>query len=101
MTTQGLLRTLRRQVRKLWRRLRPPALQFVYDRRYESSVSGLPWDPLRADRILTFLSMEGLIGRSDMRRPKAVSMKGRLIQNQTSLPIFSESSTSASRRILR
>jgi acetoin utilization deacetylase AcuC-like enzyme len=75
MSANLLPRYFRRQLHRLWRWIRRPALHLVYDRRYELSVSGLPLDPLRADRILTFLSLERLIGRTDLRRPRPVSLQ--------------------------
>ena len=61
-------------LRRLWnsvlRRLRSSRALFVYDSRYAKSVSGVPMDPLRAERILAFLREERLIGRSDLTQPK-------------------------------
>jgi acetoin utilization deacetylase AcuC-like enzyme len=75
MLGRGLIRGLRRQFRRIVTRFRGKGLQLVYDRRYELSLSGLPMDPLRADRILTYLSMEGLIRHTDLLRPAPVSMQ--------------------------
>jgi len=64
---QRLWNSVRRQVRK------SPAV-LVYDPRYAKSVSGVPMDPLRAERILAFLTEERLVGRRDVSAPKPVSL---------------------------
>ncbi len=55
----GLRRALRRQWRRLRYAARPPAVRFIYDPAYERNITGVPLDPLRADRILAFLANEG------------------------------------------
>lgn len=70
-----MFRSLYRRLRRVLRQLRPPVLRFVYDTRYEHSVSALPVDPFRGERVLTFLAMQELLSRADLRRPKAVSME--------------------------
>lgn len=67
-----------RALRRCWRRarfaLRPPAVTFVYDPLYEQAVPGCPIDPLRGEKILRFLSREGLLRRGLLLRPKPPSL---------------------------
>ncbi len=60
-----------RSLVRLWRWT--PVVWF--DEQYQSSISGVPLDPLRGAKILTFLSLENLVGRREVRRPLAVSME--------------------------
>ena len=75
----GLGRGVRRQIRRLEHRLRPPKVRFVYDPRYERIVSGVPMDPLRADRILAFLANERLVRRDEISVPRSAAMKNLLL----------------------
>jgi acetoin utilization deacetylase AcuC-like enzyme len=74
---------LRRVMRRQWRRLRnrfdPPRATFVYDPAYARSLTGLPHDPLRADRILAFLCNERLISRHEISLPRPVALKNVLL----------------------
>ena len=74
---------LRRAVRRQWRRLRyaarPPAVRFIYDPAYERNLTGVPLDPLRADRILAFLANEGLIRREEISAPHPAALKNVLL----------------------
>jgi acetoin utilization deacetylase AcuC-like enzyme len=74
MRATAWLRPIRQRLRWLHRLFRRPAAQFVYDLRYQHSVSGVPLDPLRAERILTFLLMERLIHGADVLHPLPVSL---------------------------
>jgi acetoin utilization deacetylase AcuC-like enzyme len=47
----------------------------VYHPAYEYVLPGVPFDPLRGQRILAFLYDEGLIGTSDLARPISASLK--------------------------
>lgn len=62
------------RLRRLVRRVRAKPLWLVYDDAYERRLPGVPLDPRRADRILAFLSDEGLIRRRAVRRPDPVSL---------------------------
>ncbi len=46
----------------------------VYDPRYANSVSGVPMDPMRAERILGFLADEHLVGMRDITAPRPVPL---------------------------
>lgn len=76
--TRGAERSLR-QLRKRYhlarRRLQGPEARFVYDRRYELSVSGVPHDIYRADQILSSLAAEGLVTNADILRPRPASFR--------------------------
>lgn len=75
---QGARRTwrqLRKRYHQARRRLEGPEARFVYDRRYELSVSGVPHDIYRADQILSSLASEGLITNSDILRPRPASFR--------------------------
>ncbi len=75
----GLHRGVRRQLRRLERRFRPPKVRFVYAPAYERLVSGVPMDPLRADRILAFLANERLVRRDEISLPRAAALKNILL----------------------
>jgi acetoin utilization deacetylase AcuC-like enzyme len=50
-------------------------LAVVYDASYARTVSGVPMDPARADRIVAFLLDQGLIRPRDVARPIAASLE--------------------------
>lgn len=75
----GFGRVLRRQLRRVTNRVWPPRVRFVYDPRYEASLSGVPMDPLRADRILAFLCAERLIRRDEIETPRPVAIRNLLL----------------------
>ncbi len=50
----------------------------VYGPGYVHPVSGVPIDPARGEKILTFLSDEGLIDREDLVDPRAASIRNLL-----------------------
>jgi acetoin utilization deacetylase AcuC-like enzyme len=72
-------RTLQRQWRRLRHALHPPRVRFIYDPAYERHMFGVPMDPLRADRILAFLSNEGLIRREEISLPQPAALKNVLL----------------------
>ena len=72
-------RGARRQLRRLEHHFRPPKVRFVYDPRYERLVSGVPMDPLRADRILAFLANERLVRRDEISLPRPAALKNLLL----------------------
>jgi acetoin utilization deacetylase AcuC-like enzyme len=69
------LRALRRQWRGLRRRLRGHNVQFVYHEAYERSLGAVPLDPKRADKILSYLTEEGLVTAGDIRVPWPPQMR--------------------------
>jgi len=68
-----------RQARRLRVALRPPAVRLIYDPAYERNVTGVPYDPLRADRILAFLANERLIRREELSVPRPAALKNVLL----------------------
>ena len=74
-----LPRTLRRrvdrQVHRLRARLRGWPLRLVYGPSYSSEWDGMPFDPLRGERILTALAAAGLARREFVREPPSVTFK--------------------------
>ncbi|MGE5234881.1 MAG: histone deacetylase [Acidobacteriota bacterium] len=55
--------------------LRPPAAVFVYESGYERAMpGGVPFDPLRADRILAFLVNERLLRREEIELARPASL---------------------------
>lgn len=64
-----------RLIRRLASRFRPGRTTFIYDGRYVMDVVGVPHDPRRAEHILTFLAMEGLIRPGNLRWPRAASLE--------------------------
>jgi acetoin utilization deacetylase AcuC-like enzyme len=75
----GVRRGVRRQFRRLEHHFRPPRVRFVYEPKYERIVSGVPMDPLRADRILAFLANERLVRRDEISLPRPAAMKNLLL----------------------
>ena len=75
----GLSRALRRQWRRLRYAVRPPGVRFIYDPAYERNLTGVPLDPLRADRILAFLADERLIRREEISVPQPAALKNVLL----------------------
>jgi acetoin utilization deacetylase AcuC-like enzyme len=64
----------RRFLRRLRRLFCKGRTSFVYHSGYEYVLAGVPFDPLRGQRILAFLYDEGLISASDLTRPIPASM---------------------------
>jgi acetoin utilization deacetylase AcuC-like enzyme len=56
------------------RALRRPKALVVYDRRYGRTMSGVPLDSMRAERILAFLVEERLLSRGDVLHPRRASL---------------------------
>ena len=75
-----------RGVRLWWRGLVRPALKrgvgLVYDGEYERSISGVPLDPRRSERVLAFLVEEGLIGEGDVFSPRLASFRNLLLVHE-------------------
>jgi acetoin utilization deacetylase AcuC-like enzyme len=57
-------------------------VRFIYDPAYERNVTGVPLDPLRADRILAFLANERLIRREEMSVPRPAALKNLLLAHE-------------------
>jgi acetoin utilization deacetylase AcuC-like enzyme len=68
-------RELSRWWRRFRRRFRPPPARFIYNSLYEFELSALPVDGLRAQRILSFLATEELLGRRAVAEGRPVSMR--------------------------
>lgn len=66
---------LRRSWRRLRARLFPGPVDFVYDRRYQLELPAVPVDPLRGERVLSYLAGEGLVHRDRVHRPRAASVR--------------------------
>lgn len=66
-------------LRRRWRWLRSLAggrqVDFIYSRKYQMELPGIPHDTLRAERILTFLSEERLLSRRGVHSPYPASLK--------------------------
>jgi acetoin utilization deacetylase AcuC-like enzyme len=77
--TSTFRRTLRRQWWRLRNTVRPPKVRLIYDPAYERYTSGVPMDPLRADRILAFLSNERLVRREEISPPQPAALKNVLL----------------------
>ena len=69
-------------MRRLRYAVHPPTVRFIYDPAYERNVTGVPSDPLRADRILAFLANERLIRREEMSVPRPAALKNLLLAHQ-------------------
>jgi len=65
--------------RRPWRKLRARLLSgpadFVYSRTYQLDLPAVPVDPLRGERVLSYLAGEGLIHRDRVHRPRAASVR--------------------------
>ncbi len=72
-------RAFRRQLRWLRYLLRPPRVRFVYAPAYQQAIVGAPLDPLRAERVLAFLTNEGLVRREDIATPIPAALKNVLL----------------------
>jgi acetoin utilization deacetylase AcuC-like enzyme len=62
-------------MRRTRRLLGAAATSFVYHPAYEYVMPGVPFDPLRGQRVLAFLYDEGLISTSDLTRPVQASFE--------------------------
>ncbi|HYN21366.1 MAG TPA: histone deacetylase [Thermoanaerobaculia bacterium] len=69
-------RTVERWLRRGRRRLLlRPRVDFVYSRRYQLELAGATYDPIRGERILTFLDSAGLLDRRSVQRPEPASFR--------------------------
>jgi acetoin utilization deacetylase AcuC-like enzyme len=71
-------RALARVARRAWFRLRAPGIPLVYGPRYEEGTFGVPFDPLRGEKILATLDEEGLLSREAVWTPRTASMQNLL-----------------------
>ncbi len=71
----GLADLPSRLVRKVRYALRPPELVVVHHPDYAAAAAGPLMDPARADKILAFLTHEGLVRREDVSRPIPASLE--------------------------
>ncbi len=72
MPWASLSRALRRSLRYL---RSPPPVDFIYSRDYAFSHPSVPSDPLRGERILTFLSSEGLLRPRKLHSPRSATVR--------------------------
>ncbi len=74
------------RLKRLWRAVklafghRPPFV--VFDPAYRKQLRGAPLDPLRAEKILTFLHMEHLVADKQISRPLPAAMKNLLLAHE-------------------
>lgn len=65
--------------RRSWRTLRsallPGPVDFVYGRAYQLDLPSVPVDPLRGERVLSYLASEGLVHTGRVFRPRAASVR--------------------------
>ena len=54
-------------------RWRPQPARFVYGPQYQFAWSGMPFDEVRGERVLTALAGEGLVAREHIRQPPLAS----------------------------
>ncbi len=71
----GFLRSVRRRWRCFSRRWTRHGVRFVYGSGYVHAAPGVPIDPTRAEKILAFLTDEGLVGRGDIVDPRPASIR--------------------------
>lgn len=69
------LSALRRLCRRWLRRFVPARVAFIYSSQYRLDLPGVPYDPHRAENILTFLVHEGLIKAKNVRWPRRASLR--------------------------
>ncbi|MGE5234665.1 MAG: histone deacetylase [Acidobacteriota bacterium] len=74
-TRSEILAGMRRQARLLGQTMRRRRARFVYSTRYSLDVPGVLVDPIRGERILAWLALEGLLRRRDVLRPKPANFK--------------------------
>jgi len=71
--------TLRRSWNRLRRILAGTPVGFVYAPGYRVDLGGTPYDPERAERILTYLLDESLISKESVFRPRRASLQDLLL----------------------
>jgi len=73
-----LLRPIRRWWRLQRRRWSDRRVAFIYSEGYEHSLAGVPMDRLRGEKVLAFLTEEGLVDRDDISVPRQPSLRNLL-----------------------
>ncbi len=68
------VRTLVRSCRRLFHQLSARGIPIVYDNRYRHSISGVPLDPLRGDKVLGALEEAGLLATRLLSAPRPASL---------------------------
>jgi len=71
-------RDFRRRIRCVIRHWRRPEVRFVYHTSYQVQPGGIPFDPKKGERILAFLTDEGLADREDLIRPRPATIRSLL-----------------------
>jgi len=71
----GTITGLARQWRRWTLGLRGHRAEFVYSPEYAYALSTVPIDPLRSERIFSFLLAEGLLHRNQIRRPLTATVR--------------------------
>jgi len=69
-----LTRALVRSFRRAFLRLHGGRIRVVYDPSYARVIPGVPFDPLRGERILTTLLTTGLVDRPGLSTPRPASL---------------------------
>ncbi len=68
------VRALVRSCRRLYHSLSARRIPIVYDNRYQHSISGVPMDPLRGDKVLGALEEAGLLASDQLSEPRPASL---------------------------
>ena len=68
------VRALVRSCRRLFYQLSARGIPIVYDARYQHSISGVPMDPLRGDKVLGALDEAGLLAAHLLSEPRPASL---------------------------
>lgn len=63
-----------RHWRRFLARFRTSSVRFVYHRRYDWRIPGVPFDPSRGERLLAFLDDEGLLQPEDISVPRRANL---------------------------
>lgn len=74
MVSLSLLPSWRRTWRALRLRLVPGRVDFVYSRDYQLHLPGVPYDPLRGERVLAYLSGERLLSNRGVLAPSPATL---------------------------
>ena len=72
------VRVLVRSCRRLFHQLSARGIPIVYDNRYRHSISGVPLDPLRGDKVLGALDEAGLLAARLLSEPRPASLQNLL-----------------------
>ena len=68
------VRAFVRSCRRLFHQLSARGIPIVYDNRYQHSISGVPMDPLRGDKVLGALEEAGLLASHLLSEPRPASL---------------------------